>query len=100
MPDSRPIPDAALKDPDAVEMLRVWIANQGLHCSMKVGMYVEQGVDEERAWGIMLSDVIKHVSRALSREYSHPEDEAGRKILRYLIEEFGEPTSEAAGKFV
>ena len=39
--NQRPIPEAALRDDDAVEMLRVWIAEQGLHCSMKVGMYRE-----------------------------------------------------------
>ena len=34
--NQRPIPEAALRDEDAVEMLRVWIAERGLHCSMKV----------------------------------------------------------------
>jgi len=39
--NQRPIPEAALRDKDAVEMLRVWIAGNGLHCSLKVGMYGE-----------------------------------------------------------
>jgi len=30
----RPVPEAALRDKDAVEMLRVWIAEGGLHCSL------------------------------------------------------------------
>lgn len=44
MKNERPIPEGALRDKDAVEMLRVWIAEQKLHCSMKVGMY-EEGMD-------------------------------------------------------
>jgi hypothetical protein len=36
--NDRPIPSAALKDENSVEMLRVWIAEQKLHCSIKVGM--------------------------------------------------------------
>ena len=32
----------ALRDNDAVEMLRVWIAEGRLHCSIKVGMYHEE----------------------------------------------------------
>lgn len=100
MSDTRPIPDAAIRDAEAVEMLRAWIAERGLHCSLKVGMYVEQGIDEERAWGIMLADVARHVSRALHREYGHVEADSIRRIRDSMLEELGEPTSEATGKFV
>ena len=52
MMNERPIPEAALRDEDAVEMLRVWIAEKKLHCSMKVGMYRETTkIAEEKAWG-------------------------------------------------
>ena len=37
-----PIPEAALRDGNSVEMLRVWIAEKKLHCSIKVGMYQER----------------------------------------------------------
>ena len=40
--NQRPVPEAALRDNDAVEMLRVWIAEGRLHCSIKVGMYHEE----------------------------------------------------------
>ncbi|NIA52694.1 DUF5076 domain-containing protein [Massilia sp. TW-1] len=36
--DERPIPPAALQDPNAMEMLRVWVAGGQLHCSLKVSM--------------------------------------------------------------
>ena len=41
MANERPIPQAALRDATAVEILRVWIAEKKLHCSLKVGMYRE-----------------------------------------------------------
>lgn len=65
-----PIPHAAFDDENAVEMLRVWIAGRGLHCSMKVGMYTEEfKVPEEQAWGRILADVARHLANALESGY-------------------------------
>ena len=51
MLNERPIPEAALRDKSAMEMLRVWIAEKKLHCSMKIGMYREgMNMSEEKAW--------------------------------------------------
>jgi len=33
------IPPAAVRDPDSFELLRAWVAEKGLHCSLKVGTY-------------------------------------------------------------
>ena len=35
------VPEPAVRDPDSVEMARVWIAEDGLHCSLNIGMYHE-----------------------------------------------------------
>lgn len=68
--NERPIPEAALTDESSVEMLRVWIAAKGLHCSMKVGMYKESTkVPEESAWGTMLADIARHLAAALQEGY-------------------------------
>jgi hypothetical protein len=68
--NERPIPEAALSDESSVEMLRVWIAAKGLHCSMKIGMYKESyKVPEENAWGTMLADIARHVATALHEGY-------------------------------
>jgi len=99
--NQRPVPEAALRDDDAVEMLRVWIAERGLHCSMKIGMYVEtMKVSEEKAWGTILADVARHVSRALESGYSTDASESLQKIRDSFIKELGVPTSEAKGDFV
>ena len=67
--DALGIPPAALRDTDSLELARVWIAQQGLHCSLKVGLYAGDGVSREMtAWGIILADLAGHVADALSAE--------------------------------
>ena len=97
----RPIPEAAISDPNAVEMLRVWIANNGLHCSLKIGMYKEtMNVPEETAWGTILADVARHVSSALEAGYSSNSAESLTRIRSTFLEELDRPTSAATGGFV
>jgi hypothetical protein len=95
-----PIPEAAIRDPNSVEMLRAWVAEHGLHCSLKIGMYEEDGIDEARAWGILLSDVMRHISRAFSVEFNRDEAKTLEDIKGYLLAELEKPTSAASGKFV
>lgn len=47
--DALGIPPAAVRDANALELARVWIAEQGLHCSLRVGLYAADGVDRETA---------------------------------------------------
>ena len=69
MMDALGIPPAALRDTNALELARVWIAEQGLHCSLRVGLYAGDGVSRETAaWGIILADLAGHVADALSAE--------------------------------
>jgi hypothetical protein len=99
--NERPIPEAALRDENAVEMLRVWIAEEKLHCSMKVGMYVEtMNIPEEKAWGVILADITRHLVAALESGYSTNRSEALQKIRDSYLKELSTPTSGAAGKFV
>ena len=48
MKDARIEPDAVASDPNAVEMASIWIANGGLHCSLKTGIYEDLGNIDER----------------------------------------------------
>ncbi|WP_206425890.1 DUF5076 domain-containing protein [Ralstonia solanacearum] len=99
--NERPIPPAALRDEDAVEMLRVWIAEKKLHCSMKVGMYLEaMNISEEMAWGVILADATRHIANALEFGYSENRDVSIEKIKESYLKELAEATSDAAGDFV
>lgn len=94
--NERPIPSAAMRDPRAVEMLRVWLAEGKLHCSLKVGSYVDSGIEEEKAWGIILADVSRHIGDALQSAFNYDEDVAF-KIKDYFNEELASPTTPRKG---
>jgi Domain of unknown function (DUF5076) len=97
----RPIPDAALRDVDSVEMLRVWIAERKLHCSLKVGMYHETTkISEEDAWGTILADAAKHLANALHEGYGLSPSMSLQKICDKFVSEVGKSTSETTGGFV
>lgn len=99
--NERPIPDAALRDKDAVEMLRVWIAEKKLQCSIKVGMYHEStNISEGRAWGVVLADVTRHVAMAMESAYDGDRAEIIKEIRASYLTELGDPTSAVTGKFV
>lgn len=99
--NERPIPEAALSDKNSVEMLRVWIANRKLHCSLKVGMYQESmNIEEEKAWGMILADAARHIAQALESGYSMDSKESLRKIRDAFAKELADPTSSADGDFV
>lgn len=94
------IPPAALADPDAFEMARVWIAQQGLHCVLNVGTYRDSGFREATAWGVMLADMARHVADALLAAGDEKgADEALAEIRRSIAVELDDPTSLATGEF-
>ena len=96
-----PIPPAALNDPRAEEMIRAWVAANGLQCSLNVGMWHGvHPVDEPSAWGILLADVIRHVSNAMEEQFGVDRRETLHRIQESLQIELGRPTSKVKGKFV
>jgi len=98
--NERPIPPAAVRDENSVEMLRVWVAEHKLHCSLKIGMYREMGIQEEVAWGTILADAARHIAKALSEESEDAESELLEKIRVQLNAELDVPSSPATGSFV
>lgn len=93
------IPAAAQRDENAIQMLSAWVAERGLHSSMNVGMWQENGQNEPRAWGILLADVVRHVANAIQEEYGEPSGETAELIVQSLLREFEEPTSKVTGGF-
>lgn len=101
MTKSLPVPARANRDPNAIEMARIWIAERGLHCSLNVGMYsARPDVEETRAWGIMLADIARHVSSALFELDGADEPPALlSKIKQNFLDELVAPTSPVSGEF-
>lgn len=98
MPTEQLIPDAARRDEKSFELARVWVAERGLHCSLKIGVYSNQGIDEENAWGIVLADLARHVSNALASS-QQSSDEILPRIVEKMLDELGYPTSSMRGGF-
>lgn len=95
-----PIPDAAFGDESSVEVIRVWIADAGLHCSLNIGIYDGAGVDESTAWGIILADATKHIAMAMAARYGLDADTVTRQVVETYLSEIGDATSGADGDFV
>lgn len=94
------IPPAALEDDASVEMARVWVARQGLHCVLNVGTYRDSGFREATAWGVMLADMARHISHALRENGLETDsDRALAEIRQAMIRELDQPTSDATGGF-
>ncbi len=96
-PDQLPVPPGIAGDDDAREMVRAWVAHQGLHCTLNLGQWGER---EAIGWGVLLSDVARHVANAL-HEQSGVDPQAVLEQLREVFnDELDEPTAEADGGFV
>ena len=94
------IPPPAKRDSNSIEMIRAWIAEKGLHCTLNIGVYRDNGKhDEGKAWGIMLADVVQHVAHAMSERYGDDPEKTKREIVRSFAKELQIPTSGADGYF-
>ena len=94
------IPPAAERDGESIETIRAWIAENGLHCTINVGVWDAHSVPEERAWGMMLADVVRHLANALHDRYDKEREATQIQVVRALLAELNLPTTEAHGKFL
>ena len=98
MPAELKIPPAALSDKEACELVRAWAANGGLQCALNVNAWPDDML--AIGWGVLLSDIARHVADAVHQTKSL--DPAGTlsKIRSVFNSELDKPTAETAGKFV
>ncbi|MCB9893256.1 MAG: DUF5076 domain-containing protein [Planctomycetes bacterium] len=99
--DELPIPEAAMRDAKSREMIRAWVAEESLWCSINIGSW--EGVedtDEPAAWGILLADVARHVGNALRDMKGADPVDVVLAIREMFLAELGEPTSDHNGDFV
>ncbi len=95
------IPTHAARDVDAVEMARVWIAERGLHCSLRIGIYEKRpDVDEVNAWGIVLADIARHITNGwVEKHKTESKEEILDRITQSFLRELSKPTSLMRGEF-
>ena|SRR6185436_9216155 len=87
-----PIPASALEDARGVEILRVWAAAGKQHVSLATGLWKDPA-----SWGIMLTDLARHVARAYEQNGGMRCEEALRRIRVGLDAEWGSPTDSPSG---
>jgi len=90
-----PIPPDAQTDEDARELIRAWAAHRGLHCSLSVNNW---GDNERTAWGILLTDIVRHIADAMHEQHGWDRAESIREIRRVFDAELNSPTAETSGK--
>lgn len=81
-------------------MIRVWLANDRVHCVLNVGFWEERGIAERECWGMLLADIAQHIAKAHKSEYGHDEQESIAKIRRAFDVELDHPTSDCLGEYL
>lgn len=91
-----PIPPLARSDKNAQEVVRAWVAHEELHCSLHVD---SRGDAEKLFWGILMTDIVRHVSNALHDAKGWNKVETIQEIRRVFNAELDNPTAEPSGQF-
>ena len=89
------IPPLAANSTQGKEILRAWLVDQSLHCSLRPTAF-----DNASPWGLVLADVAKHVANALYEEHGFAVDDTLDSIRYMFNAEMLNPTDEAKGNFV
>jgi hypothetical protein len=97
MKSELPIPNTATADPKSIEMVRAWVAAGGLHCSLNIGAF---GENEVVAWGILLSDIARHVANAMRDSKGTAPEETLEIIRDHFNTELDSPTESPEGSFI
>ena len=90
------IPPVAQRDKASFEVLRVWIAEQGQHVSIRSGAW-----EDPFAWGIVLADLARHIVNAESiHRKNFDEDAFFERMLEGFRAEIESPTDDPEGEIM
>ncbi len=89
------VPDAARNDRKSFELLRVWIANQEQHISLRAGIW-----DDPVAWGMMLADLAGHIADSFEQGAGLDRSEALDRIREGFEAELESPGGEISGTLI
>ena len=87
-------PPEVAGDPQAAEILRAWIANGGLVCSL-----LPETWKDASSWGIVLADVARHVANAVRDLNGDDPAITVARIREVFNSELSDPTDEPTGHF-
>ena len=98
MPQELPIPTNVSSDKNACELIRAWAAQAGLVCSLNPEAWPKDQAPV--AWGILLSDVARHVANALHQAQGLRQDSVLAQLRDVFDKELDQPCAETRGNFV
>jgi uncharacterized protein DUF5076 len=88
------IPPAASRDKGSFEILRLWVAEQGQHVSLRAGTW-----EDPFAWGIVLADLARHIVTAEScGKKGFDKDVYLARILEGFQAEVDSPSDDPTGE--
>lgn len=87
-------PPNANATPEAKEFLRAWAVNGGLEVSL-----LPEAWGQPAAWGIILSDIARHVADAYHKSEGRAKAQTMQEILAIFVAEFQSPTDVPKGDF-
>ena len=88
------VPPAAQRDKASFEVMRVWIAEQGQHVSIRSGAW-----EDPFAWGIVLADLARHIALAHQLQNEGADTDAFLdRLLEGFQAEIDNPTDEPEGE--
>ncbi len=90
------VPPIAQRDKASFELIRVWVAEQGQHVSLRSGVWKDPA-----HWGVMLADLAKHIVQAHALQDETLDEEDFLERLRQGFEmEIDSSADEAAGEII
>jgi len=92
------IPPGISSDKNACELVRAWAAHGGLQCSLNISAWKDD--QAQIRWGILLSDIARHVADALYQSTHADRQQTLSKIRAVFDSELNDPTAETQGKFI
>jgi len=81
------IPEAAKRDPQSLELLRVWVADNNQHVSLRVGVW-----NDPAAWGLMLADLARHIVNTYEQDVALDRLQTLQRIKAAFDAELESPT--------
>jgi hypothetical protein len=88
------VPSEVKGDAAAREVLRAWVANGGLVCSLRPETW-----PDVVGWGIVLADLTRHVANAVKDLRGEDPAVTMAKIREVYNSELADPTAEPTGSF-
>jgi hypothetical protein len=98
VPQELPIPTNVSSDEEASELIRAWAAHGGLVCSLNPEAWPKDQAPV--AWGIVLSDVARHVAYTLHQAHGLNRDSVLSRLRDVFDKELDQPSGESKGNFV